>query len=67
MSYYDYAMCREIVALTPSFDAIIMAAMRTADTHNLERLRASFPRIWDELERRYNAPGGRLPGEEHAE
>jgi hypothetical protein len=37
-----------------------MAAMRQADTDNLEKLQASFPETWDELHRRYNAPGGVL-------
>lgn len=60
---FDYEQSRRIAAFDPSFDAIIMAAMRKADTTNADRLRRSWPHLWDELQQRYNAPGGVLPGE----
>lgn len=63
MSLFDY---RESIAITrddPSFSALIMAAMRKADTRHLEALKAAFPDIWAEIEARYAAPAGRLPGE----
>lgn len=63
MSLYDYQVSRELAAADHPFDALIMAAMRRADTHNSAALRAAFPRLWDELHQRYHAPGGVLPGE----
>jgi hypothetical protein len=43
-----------------SFRALVMAAMRRADTDNLEALRQAFPLMHDELVARYHAPGGDL-------
>jgi len=45
------------------FYALIMAAMRQADTDNLERLKEAFPDVWAELSTRYMREGGFLPGE----
>lgn len=42
------------------FYALIMAAMRKADSYNAEKLRYVFPEVWVELQERYNAPGGFL-------
>lgn len=64
MSYHDYLKGRELLLNDPPFYALIQAAMRKADTDNLEKLRAAFPEIWEELNMRYHAPGGILPGEE---
>jgi hypothetical protein len=61
VSLYEY---RESMALgDASFYALIMAAMRRADSYNITRLRAAFPETWEELHARYHAPGGLLPGE----
>ena len=62
MSHYDYERSREISR--EPFYAIIMAAMRNADTDNLEFLKNKWPAVWDELHARYNAPGGCLTYEE---
>lgn len=43
-----------------SFYGLLMAAMRQADTQNLELLKSVFPDVWDELVKRYHAPGGCL-------
>ena len=43
-----------------SFYGLLMAAMRNADTKNSEKLKTAFPEIYDELQKRYNAPGGAL-------
>jgi hypothetical protein len=43
------------------FYALIMAAMRQADTTNLEKLKAMWPDVYREFMARYNAPGGVLP------
>lgn len=61
MSLYAYKESQEIASR--GFDALIMAAMRKADTDNAGLLREAFPEIWKELLGRYNAPGGLLPGE----
>lgn len=62
MSWYDYQASKDFGA-DPSFYALIMAAMRRADTVNARLLREAFPGVWHELQARYNAPGGYLPGE----
>ncbi len=63
MSCFEYEVSQEIARRNYPFYALIMAAMRQADTDNVNKLRHVFPRTWEELEQRYNAPGGRLPGE----
>ena len=63
MSYYDYIQSQEITAKGYYFYALIMAAMRQADSDNIEKLKSIFPDVYTELKTRYNAPGGLLPGE----
>ena len=64
MSYHDYKIGQSIIIVPGmTFDGIIQAAMRKADTPNLDRLKAAWPRVWDELQARYDAPGGYLPEE----
>ncbi len=64
MSLYDYEMSREISATDPPFAALIMAAMRKADTQNTYWLRRGFPEIHKELAQRYISAGGLLDGEQ---
>jgi len=64
MSLYDYQVSLELSKIHPSFDALIMAAMRKADTNNAQLLVAAFPEIWDELSERYWSPKGLIAGEE---
>jgi len=64
MSLYDYRESQRISASDPPFYALIMACFRKADTHNLGKLRCAFPQAWLEFGLRYNAPGGRLEGEQ---
>lgn len=40
-----------------------MAAIRQADSDNIEKLHTAFPWVYEELLLRYNAPGGLLPDE----
>lgn len=61
MSLYDSQVSREIVASDPPFAALVMAAMRKADSINAAKIRSVFPVIRAELEARYEAPGGVLP------
>jgi len=61
LSLYDYLEGRKISEQDPPFAALIQAAMRKADTDNLEKLRREWPDIWNELQLRYNAPGAVIP------
>lgn len=63
MSYYDYEQSKDIRRHRFTFDALIMAAMFKADTYNAAILQLAFPEIWEELQARYDAPGGKLEGE----
>lgn len=63
MSFYEYSVSKALDNQDVPFYALIMAAMRKADTINAHKLRAAWPHIWDELHARYNAPGGILKGE----
>jgi len=63
MSLLDYKLSQRIAKSDYPFAAIIMTAMRQADTQNLVYLRNAFPEIWEELQARYNAPGGVLEKE----
>jgi hypothetical protein len=64
MSLRNYQESLEIGRKDPSFYALIMAAMRKADTANTARLKAAWPDVFEELEYRYWSGGGLLPGEE---
>ena len=61
MSYFDYEMSKRIAAEDYPFYALIMAAMRQADTNNLLRLQEAFPEIWAELKYRFMSPDGIHP------
>jgi hypothetical protein len=58
MSLHEYLMSQEIDSKQYPFYALIMAAMRQADTRNLASLQDGFPQVWTEFQARYNAPGG---------
>lgn len=61
MGLYEYFYSLGIVVSEPPFYAIIMAAMRNADSDNIEKLKLMWPEIWEELGKRYRSPGGILP------
>lgn len=63
MSLYDYKESQEIAHNGFSFYALIMAAMRSADTDNLVKMQTAWPDVWRELQARYNAPGGIIDGD----
>lgn len=63
MSYHEYIWGREISTKEYPFYALIQAAMRQADTNNLEKLKSLFPGTFKELQIRYNSPKGLLPKE----
>jgi len=64
MSWLDYRSSLILAAQSPSFYALIMAAMRQADTDNATLLKAAWPHVWIELQARYDAPGGFLTEQE---
>ena len=63
MSLFDYRESQALSASDPSFAALMMAALRKADTLNATIIRAEWPEIAREMQARYDAPGGVLPGE----
>jgi hypothetical protein len=60
---YSYEVGRFIDAKSYDFYALIQAALRRADSVNYAKLAAVFPAEAEELEARYNAPGGELPND----
>lgn len=64
VSHYDYEVSKELAAADYPFYALVMAAMRKADSDNAAKLAAAFPDTAAELRARYNAPGGFLPYEQ---
>ena len=60
MTYHEYQRSRVMADQDEPFYALIMAAMRRADTVNQVKLQAAWPVVWEELEARYWAPGGLL-------
>lgn len=60
MSQFEYEAGRRLAEADEPFYGLIQAAMRRADSQNAELLRAAWPEVWNELQRRYDAPGGRL-------
>jgi len=61
---YAYRQALGLKRQDAGFHALIFAAMMKADTENAALLREAYPELWEELDIRYNAPGGWLPGEE---
>jgi hypothetical protein len=61
MSRHEYEVSRHIASHDLPFYALIMAAMRQADSNNIQLLSAAFPEVYEELDARYNAPNGYLP------
>jgi hypothetical protein len=64
MSLYDYQLSREIERCEHPFYALLMAAIRRADSTNFEKFKACWPEVVAEVQARYDAPGGKLPGDE---
>jgi len=63
VSHYDFQVSREIEARGIPFYGLVMAAMRQADSHAIQKLRASFPETYVEFMARTDAPDGRLDGD----
>jgi len=60
VSWFDYKWQAEQFRDDPPFYGVVMLAMHRADSLNAVYLRSAFPEVWDELQARYNAPGGLL-------
>jgi len=56
----EYLVSQKLSAEDYPFYALIMAAMRKADTTNQAKLKRAWPEVWKELYARYHAPGGAL-------
>lgn len=63
MSLYDYHYSRKLILDDPPFDSLIFAAIRKADSTNMERLKRSFPELAEEMQARYNARLGVIPSD----
>ena len=63
MSLHEYLESQQIELRDYPFYALIMAAMRQADSTNAEILKAAYPQVQEELLARYWAPGGELPSD----
>ena len=61
MHLHAYHYSETLGKYDPPFSALIFAAMRKADSENTRRLKAMWPELYEEFERRYNAKGGILP------
>lgn len=67
MSLHEYRSSQVISASDPPFYALIMSAMRQADTHNVLKLQEAFPSVWAEFLLRFHARGGRIRGDQPME
>lgn len=63
MGLHSYLRSIELNKHNYPFYTLIMSAMRKADSINIELLKEAFPDIYEELDARYNAPGGRIGDE----
>jgi hypothetical protein len=64
MTHHDYQVSKTIEAENYPFRALIMAAMRKADSTNARKLQAAWPEVSAELHYRYWSAGGFMPGED---
>jgi len=64
MTLHDYEVSKAIEVANYPFYALIMAAMRKADSSNQLTLAFGFPEVWKELQYRYWSAGGLMPGED---
>lgn len=63
MSLFDYRQSIDLSADDPTFAALVMALIRKADTFNRQLIDQCWPDISAEMEARYHAREGLLPGE----
>lgn len=63
MSFFDYQASLKLETEDVPFYALIMAAMRRADSDNLDKLKKMYPETWAELTHRRHTPEGKYPSE----
>ena len=63
MSLHSYHVSTNLLRKDPPFYALVMAAMKKADTGNLMKLQSAFPEVWLELQARYDAPLEVIPAD----
>lgn len=63
MSWHEYLESERLGYEQVPFYALIMAAMRKADSLNNFKLQREWPEVYEEFKKRYNAPGGKLEGD----
>lgn len=63
LSLHSFHAGMELAKSDPPFYALIAAAMVKADTHNAELLRACWPQVFEDAQKRYNAPNGMIEGD----
>lgn len=63
MTLRDYQLGRQLEGHGYPFYALLQTCMRQADSRNRAALDAAFPDVARELQARYEAPGGLLPGD----
>lgn len=66
MSLYDYKISESLAGGKYPFYALLMELIRQADDVNTEKIKAAWPEVYEEMQARYNAPGGELPSEKVA-
>lgn len=64
MSLHEYLMSQRLEREDYPFYSLVMAMLRKADTGNVAKIKAAWPGVYDEMMRRYHAPGGALTPEE---
>lgn len=64
--WLEWRTARELAKADTSFYALIGAAMMRADTFNASRLRSAFPGVWEEVQARYDGPGGYVAADSEA-
>lgn len=64
MNHEDYLEGLEISTKSYSFYGLLCAMIRQADSENLRKIECEWPDEVEIFRRRYDAPGGFLPGEE---
>ncbi len=66
MGLPEYQIAAELVDDGRVATTFLIAAMRRADSRNLILLRMAFPRLAEELQLRYDAPGGDINAAHHS-
>jgi hypothetical protein len=60
---HDFTEAMFLSNLDHSFATLVWALLLKADTMNTEKIAQTWPDLTNEFVKRYNAPGGYLPGE----